>query len=415
MPARALGEVGQAQQGGRSPNHEFNAKVYGRGNTTTYTYDSSDRITKYTYAEFDHEKDEENIKQFTYGYDATGKRKYKQNDMEQKTTYHKWDGDNIIRESGGNTVTYYRGANNVIGEIRGGIKRYYMYDAHGDVITITDGNHNMLNSSEYTAYGENLKNIGTEFGYNGQYYDEESGLYYLRNRYYNPELGRFMTEDPAKDGLNWYIYCNNDPVNFVDPWGLYSLRDYCENVHDLSSTTRDLIRSAIDAKMDGFLSYESMLKNLVSNGAIIREGKKMSPVVVDRRGNYIDITINATISGEMSKMSYDGRMIDSIISSGVNMYWSGTVDGVTVDTNIRYSDPRIYRTINIVVRKGSIDKSYAQGNNIVLYCTDDGYEIYPFSANNPTYAYAIEKTIAHEIGHAAFGLDHLYNKKGILL
>ena len=140
--------------------------------------------------------------------------------MEQKTTYHKWDGDNIIRESGGNTVTYYRGANNVIGEIRGGIKRYYMYDAHGDVITITDGNHNMLNSSEYTAYGENLKNIGTEFGYNGQYYDEESGLYYLRNRYYNPELGRFMTEDPAKDGLNWYIYCNNDPVNMADQWGL---------------------------------------------------------------------------------------------------------------------------------------------------------------------------------------------------
>ena len=65
-----------------------------------------------------------------------------------------------------------------------------------------------------------MKNIGTEFGYNGQYYDEESGLYYLRNRYYNPELGRFMTEDPAKDGLNWYIYCNNDPVNMADQWAI---------------------------------------------------------------------------------------------------------------------------------------------------------------------------------------------------
>ena len=42
---------------------------------------------------------------------------------------------------------------------------------------------------------------------------------YLRARYYDPELGRFLTEDPAQDGLNWYVYCANNPVNFVDPSG----------------------------------------------------------------------------------------------------------------------------------------------------------------------------------------------------
>ena len=48
----------------------------------------------------------------------------------------------------------------------------------------------------------------------------ESGNIYLRNRYYNSATGRFITEDPAQDGLNWYVYAGNNPVSFVDPWGL---------------------------------------------------------------------------------------------------------------------------------------------------------------------------------------------------
>ena len=57
------------------------------------------------------------------------------------------------------------------------------------------------------------------FRYCGEYYDKETDSIYLRARYYNPVLGRFTTEDPAKDGLNWYVYCDNNPVMFVDPTG----------------------------------------------------------------------------------------------------------------------------------------------------------------------------------------------------
>ena len=45
------------------------------------------------------------------------------------------------------------------------------------------------------------------FGYCSEYYDSESGNIYLRARYYNSETGRFISEDPAKDGVNWYVYC----------------------------------------------------------------------------------------------------------------------------------------------------------------------------------------------------------------
>ncbi len=55
--------------------------------------------------------------------------------------------------------------------------------------------------------------------YCGEYTDTESGLIYLRNRYYDPSIGRFITEDPIRDGSNWYIYCDNNPVMYVDPSG----------------------------------------------------------------------------------------------------------------------------------------------------------------------------------------------------
>ena len=55
--------------------------------------------------------------------------------------------------------------------------------------------------------------------YSGEYYDEESNMVYLRARYYDIESRRFISEDPAKDGVNWYVYCGNSPVMFVDPSG----------------------------------------------------------------------------------------------------------------------------------------------------------------------------------------------------
>ena len=47
-----------------------------------------------------------------------------------------------------------------------------------------------------------------------------SGLYYFNARWYDPKLGRFTTEDPARDGINWFIYCLNNPLRWIDPTGI---------------------------------------------------------------------------------------------------------------------------------------------------------------------------------------------------
>jgi RHS repeat-associated protein len=51
----------------------------------------------------------------------------------------------------------------------------------------------------------------------------DTGLYYYRARMYSPELGRFLQPDPIgyADGMNVYVYCGNNPINWIDPWGLY--------------------------------------------------------------------------------------------------------------------------------------------------------------------------------------------------
>ena len=63
------------------------------------------------------------------------------------------------------------------------------------------------------------------FTYFGQTYDEATGLYYLRARYYDPTTGRFTQQDPAEDGYNWYVYGNSNPVMYVDPSGEVAIAD----------------------------------------------------------------------------------------------------------------------------------------------------------------------------------------------
>ena len=87
---------------------------------------------------------------------------------------------------------------------------------------LIDGSGTTIANYEFDAYGNQSQEneVYNPFGYRGEYQDLCSRLIYLRNRYYDPSIGRFITEDPARDGLNWYVYCRNNPVNYIDPLGL---------------------------------------------------------------------------------------------------------------------------------------------------------------------------------------------------
>jgi RHS repeat-associated protein len=100
---------------------------------------------------------------------------------------------------------------------------YYITDEQGSIRYILDQSGEVLNFYQYSAFGETIISEETtpnRLRYNAQTEDELTGLYYLRARYYAPNIGRFTQEDVIyNDGLNLYAYCNSNPVMYSDPSG----------------------------------------------------------------------------------------------------------------------------------------------------------------------------------------------------
>jgi RHS repeat-associated protein len=103
---------------------------------------------------------------------------------------------------------------------------YYHTDQVGSVKAVTDEAGKVVHKADYFAFGSRFEKSG-EFdeshGFTGKEYDSDTGLYYYNARWYDSELGRFISEDPVGDpnNPNLYSYCRNNPVNMIDPTGLY--------------------------------------------------------------------------------------------------------------------------------------------------------------------------------------------------
>ena len=107
-------------------------------------------------------------------------------------------------------------------EGRDGYHAYHL-DEQNSTAYITGNQRTIENFYEYDAFGslrQHSEEVKNRILYTGQQYDQETGQYYLRARFYNPVVGRFMQEDVYRgDGLNLYAYCGNNPVVYYDPSG----------------------------------------------------------------------------------------------------------------------------------------------------------------------------------------------------
>ncbi len=142
------------------------------------------------------------------------------------TTQHIYNGMNVVqeKESGNLKATYHRAGNQIIYFEVNGNKNFYIYNAQGNVSKLLNTDYETVADYTFDAFGVQRAvngDVYNPFRHNGEYYDDELGYTYLRNRYYDNASGRFITEDPIKDGTNWYSYCGNNPICYKDSLGLW--------------------------------------------------------------------------------------------------------------------------------------------------------------------------------------------------
>ncbi len=173
------------------------------------------------------------------------------------------DGTNALiacytRTGGGQLLSMYNSENNVDGRIHADFERdtYYTFcDQLGTVMGLYGKETEKTKMERYESYGFNNGNSDImRFSFTGAPYFSEVGLYQMGARYYNPDIGRFITRDSYRGDIyrpwtrNLYTYCNNNPVNYVDPTG-HSAEEYDPEEDDPSLKYMARINS-LDVEVD---------------------------------------------------------------------------------------------------------------------------------------------------------------------
>ena len=130
---------------------------------------------------------------------------------------------------------YYTRGVELISQERDGKKSYYVYDGHGSVRALADENGKVTDKYVYDAFGNLISSVGStknDFLFCGEQFDPVTGLYYLRARYMNPSVGRFITMDSYEGSiddpvsLHKYLYANANPVSNSDPSGYKNVMEF---------------------------------------------------------------------------------------------------------------------------------------------------------------------------------------------
>jgi RHS repeat-associated protein len=213
-----------------------------KANNTLFYYDAAGNLIKKNSPE----------KESIYEYDAENKLIAYSNGKDKVTFEYDGEGRRISKTVTGNKIIFINNPTARISKVlaetdsKGKTQKRYVYaltrlcqqSTDGtsfflyerpskSVALLADEKGSLIESYTYDAFGfqEGKKNSNNNYRYNAEEYDEETGLIFLRNRYYDPEIGRFISIDstlPALSDpkeLNTYPFAGNDPINHCDPTG----------------------------------------------------------------------------------------------------------------------------------------------------------------------------------------------------
>jgi RHS repeat-associated protein len=192
--------------------------------TTAYTWDFENRLTQVALPG--------TTGTVTYKYDPFGRRVQKAFTQggTTTTTNYLYDGRNSLEEldATGNVLARYNQGPSIdepISELRGSTTSFYQMDFLGSITSLSNSAGALANTYTYDSFGKLNASAGTltnPFQFTGREFDPETGIYNYRMRYYDQNVGRFLSEDPIGfgGGVNFYRYADGNPISETDPLGL---------------------------------------------------------------------------------------------------------------------------------------------------------------------------------------------------
>jgi len=220
--------------------YDLNGNLTGDGQRIL-EYDDNDRLTRVT----------EGNQQTEYAYDGYGRRHLRR-ELQQvngawlvmNTCYYVYAGWNVIREeTTRGSVDYVHGLELLSrrSTVPGEETVYYETDANGNIVLLVNEYGQVVGRYEYDSYGNLLLASGpmaliNRYRYSGKEYDPRTRLYYYGYRFYDPLWQRWTSRDLIEElgGINLYGFVGNDPINFVDPYGL-AWYDWADNLGNWAS------------------------------------------------------------------------------------------------------------------------------------------------------------------------------------
>jgi len=195
-------------------------KVVG-SNTTTYAWDIENRLTSVTLPG--------SGGTVSFKYDPFGRRIEKISSP--TTSIFAYDGDDLIEEANtsGAAIARYSQTGDIdepLAMLQGGATSFYDADALGSITSLSNTAGALAQTYSYDSFGKSLSSSGSltnPFQYTARELDSETNLYYYRARFYDPAVGRFLSEDPTGfegGSINFYVYAGNDSPSLTDPLGL---------------------------------------------------------------------------------------------------------------------------------------------------------------------------------------------------
>lgn len=214
-----------------------------------------------------------------YRYDPLGRRISKQDTF--GTTRYLWAGDQMVQETRNQqtkSYVYEPGSFKPLAQIQDDNLYHYHLDHLGTPRELSDDNGKIVWRARYKTYGnvavKDVEEVENNLRFQGQYFDEESGLHYNRHRYYNPGTGQFISQDPIGllGGSNNYQYAPN-PIQWVDPLGLkckegYAIVRQFENGRQEGHFTVEVVHGDLN-----YATHQTILSSDWEETTIVRAGR----------------------------------------------------------------------------------------------------------------------------------------------